>query len=304
MTRRAPKTGTVLDRILAVKAYVVARQKTDTPLADLKSRIADLPPAANFSGALRRPGVALIAEMKRASPSGGELQLDLDPRRQAAVYCSAGAAAISVLTEEKYFLGSLEDLRIVKGVAGGRGLPVLQKDFIFDEYQVYEARACGADAVLLIVAVLERSKVRDLRELAADLGLGVLVESHDESELEIAVESGAEVLGINNRNLRTLETSLEVFERLAPQVPADRVLVAESGMKGVDAVGRVARAGANAVLVGESLMRAGAGVGELARQLAAIEIGSSSPRKPRHPEVSPLTPPPREGGGTGVEALR
>ncbi|MBI4220687.1 MAG: indole-3-glycerol phosphate synthase TrpC [Chloroflexi bacterium] len=276
MTGRAPKTGTVLDRILAVKDYVVARQKTDTPLADLKARISDLPAPANFVSTLRRPGVALIAEMKRASPSGGELQLDLDPRRQAAIYASAGAAAISVLTEEKYFLGSLEDLRIVKGVASGRGLPVLQKDFVFDEYQVYEARAYGADAVLLIVAVLEGSRLRELRELAVGLGLGVLVESHDEAELEAAIRSGAEVLGINNRNLRTLETSLAVFEHLASLAPANSVLVAESGMKGVDDVRRMARAGAQAVLVGESLMRAGTGVGELARKLSAIQVGRGS----------------------------
>lgn len=272
MSARYSQTGTVLDRIMAVKEYVVARQKVDVPLAELRARIADMAPPADFAGALRRGGVALIAEMKRASPSGGELQLDLDPVLQADAYCSAGAAAISVLTEEKHFLGTLADLSAVKGLSGPRGVPVLQKDFVFDEYQVYEARAAGADAVLLIVTVLAPARVRDLHALARSLSLGVLVESHDRAELEVAVESGAAVIGINNRNLRTLATSLSVFEDLARTVPDGRVLVAESGMKSVTDVRRMARAGARAVLVGESLMRAGRGVADLVRQLSAIPV--------------------------------
>jgi indole-3-glycerol phosphate synthase len=269
---RTVSTGTVLDRILAIKEYVVARQKADVPLAELRARIADMPPPADFAGALRLDGVALIAEMKRASPSGGELQLDLDPVLQAEAYCDAGAAAISVLTEEKHFLGTLADLSAVKGVAAPRGVPVLQKDFVFDDYQVYEARAAGADAVLLIVAVLPPARVRELRALARSLGLGVLVEAHSESEIEVAVGAGADAIGINNRNLKTLVTSLDVFEGLAPSVPRDRLLVAESGMKGVEDVRRMADAGARAVLVGGSLMRAGKGVAELARQLAEIRV--------------------------------
>jgi indole-3-glycerol phosphate synthase len=272
-----PRTGTILDRIVAVKEYVVARQKSDVPLAELRARIADMSPPLQFASSLMRPGVALIAEMKRASPSGGELQLDLDPVLQAGVYCDAGAAAISVLTEEKHFLGTLADLNAVKGVAGPHGVPVLQKDFVFDDYQVFEARVAGADAILLIITILDLRRARELHALASDLGLGVLVESHDEPELEIAVGSGAAVIGINNRNLRTLVTSLDVFVGLAQKVPSDRVLVAESGMKGVEDVRRMARAGARAVLVGESLMRAGKGVEELARQLASIPV---SPRGP------------------------
>lgn len=272
MTGRLPRTGTVLDRILSVKEYVVARQKTDVPLPELRARIAGMPPTLDFAGALRRPGVALIAEMKRASPSGGELQLDLDPVLQAEAYCDAGAAAISVLTEEKHFLGTLADLSAVKGVASGRGVPILQKDFVFDDYQLYEARAAGADAILLIVMLLSRSRLSELQHLARELGLGVLVETHDESEVGTAVDSGAAVIGINNRNLRTLVTSLSVFEQLAPAVPSDRLLVAESGMKGVNDVRRMARAGARAVLVGESLMRAGKGVADLARQLSSIAV--------------------------------
>jgi indole-3-glycerol phosphate synthase len=268
------RTGTILDRILAVKEYVVARQKADVPLAELKARIADMAPPADFVAALRRPGVALIAEMKRASPSGGELQLDLDPVLQADVYCEAGAAAISVLTEEKHFLGTLADLSAVKGVAGPNGVPVLQKDFVFDDYQLFEARAAGADAILLIATMLTPARVRELHGLARDLGLGVLVESHDSEEIAVAVDSGAQVIGINNRNLRTLVTSLGVFEELARKVPSDRTLVAESGMKSVDDVRRMAKAGARAVLVGESLMRAGKGEGvsELVRQLSSIPV--------------------------------
>jgi indole-3-glycerol phosphate synthase len=272
VTDRLPRTGTVLDRILSVKEYVVARQKSDVPLEELRARIAGMAPAADFAGALRRPGVALIAEMKRASPSGGELQLDLDPVLQAEAYCDAGAAAISVLTEEKHFLGTLADLSAVKGVAGPRSVPVLQKDFVFDDYQVYEARAAGADAILLIAMLMSPSRLRRLLQLARELGLGVLVEAHDEAEVGVAVDSGAGVIGINNRNLRTLATSLSVFEQLAPAVPPDRVLVAESGMRGVDDVRRMARAGARAVLVGESLMRAGKGVADLARQLSSIAV--------------------------------
>jgi indole-3-glycerol phosphate synthase len=234
-----------------------------------------MPPPADFAAALRRPGVALIAEMKRASPSGGELQLDLDPVLQADAYCQAGAAAISVLTEEKHFLGTLADLAAVKNVAAPHRVPVLQKDFVFDDYQVYEARAAGADAILLIVTILQPARVRELHALAGALGLGVLVEAHDAQEIGTAVDSGAAVIGINNRNLRTLVTSLSVFEELAPLVPAstrDRILVAESGMKNVDDVARMARAGAQAVLVGESLMRAGRGVAELARRLSSIAV--------------------------------
>jgi indole-3-glycerol phosphate synthase len=279
MSGARARTGTVLDRIVAVKEYVVARQKGDVPLAELRARIADMPPPLKFSGALRRPGVALIAEMKRASPSGGELQLDLDPVLQAGVYCDAGAAAISVLTEEKHFLGTLADLNAVKGVAGPHGVPVLQKDFVFDDYQVFEARAAGADAILLIVTILDPRRVRELHALASNLGLGVLVEAHDAAELETAVGSGAAVIGINNRNLRSLVTSLEVFETLAHSVPPDRLLVAESGMKSVEDVRRMARAGAQAVLIGESLMRAGKGVEDLAWQLASIPVESGNPGK-------------------------
>lgn len=272
MSSRPQKTGTVLDRIMAIKEYVVARQKVDVPLEELRARIADMPPPSDFKSGLQRGGVALIAEMKRASPSGGELQLDLDPVRQAEIYCRAGAAALSVLTEEKHFLGTLTDMVSAKRVARDFGVPVLQKDFVFDDYQVYEARAAGADAILLIVTILEPARVRALHDLAAGLGLGVLVESFDEAELEVAIGAGAPLIGINNRNLRTLVTSLEVFERLAPRVPADRLLIAESGMKGVADVERMARAGARAVLVGESLMRAGAGVADLARQLSALPV--------------------------------
>ena len=186
----------------------------------------------------------------------------------AETFIDGGAAAISVLTEADHFSGSLEDLRRVKAVAGPRGVPVMEKDFVFSEYQVYEAAANGADAVLLIIAILEHDQYSDLLGLAGSLGLGVLVEVFTRSELDIALAEDPQIVGINNRNLKTLETDLSVFETLAPLVPRDRLLVAESGMKGVDDVRRMQAAGAQAVLVGESLMRAGSSVSELVSSLA------------------------------------
>jgi indole-3-glycerol phosphate synthase len=221
-----------------------------------------------------KSGISLIAEMKRSSPSAGSLDPNLDPGHRASLYCDAGAAAISVLTEQDYFSGSIDDLAAVSIIARASRVPVLRKDFIVDEYQVYEARAAGADCILLIIACLDPKQYTDLFELSTSMGMDVLVEVFDESELDIALsEAEPNILGVNNRNLKTLETSLTVFETLARKIPDDRIRVAESGMKNSSDVERMGYAGAKAVLVGESLMKAGNDVSELARAMSAIEVG-------------------------------
>ena len=267
-TYRPPATGTVLDRIVAAKTAAVERARIAVPLTEIRAAAENDPPVTRFAERLSAPGISLIAEMKRASPSGGELMPDLDPAGLASAYASAGAAAISVLTEEEFFRGSIDDMRAARAAAAPQGVAVLLKDFVFDEYQVYEARAAGADAVLLIVSIVDPARLRSLLDLTTELGMSTLVEVFDEAELETAVEAGAPMVGINNRNLRTLETSLAVFERLAPLVPEGRLLVAESGMKGPDDVRRMGAAGADAVLVGEALMRAGGDVAGLVRAIA------------------------------------
>lgn len=218
-------------------------------------------------------GISLIAEMKRSSPSAGSLDPGLDPANRASLYCDAGAAAISVLTEQDYFSGSIDDLAAVSVIARGSRVPVLRKDFIVDEYQVYEARAGGADCILLIIAILDPEQYADLFALSTSMGMDVLVEIFDEPELEMAMEVEPWIVGINNRNLKTLKTSLSVFEDLASKIPADRIRVAESGMKDAADVERMGHAGANAVLVGESLMKAGDDLRELATAMAAVEVG-------------------------------
>jgi indole-3-glycerol phosphate synthase len=226
------------------------------PGADLEARCRGLAPARDFAAALRpRAGarVRLIAEVKRRSPSKGLLRADLDPVAQARTCAAAGAAALSVLTDARYFGGSLEDLVAVRAAVDR---PVLRKEFILDEYQLWEARAAGADAVLLIVAALGPPALRDLFHAATGIGLGTLVEAHTEAELEAAISLGAPVVGVNNRNLHTLETHLETSLRLLPLIPPGPVVVSESGIATRADVERVVAAGAHAVLVGESLVRA------------------------------------------------
>lgn len=220
-----------------------------------------------------RSGVSLIAEMKRSSPSAGPLDPDLDPANRAVLYCDAGATAISVLTEQDYFSGSIDDLVAVSEAARRSRVPVLRKDFIVDPYQVFEARAAGADCILLIIAILEPENYADLFTISTSMGMDVLVEVFDESELESAMQIDPRVIGVNNRNLKTLKTSLTEFEELAVKIPPDRIRVAESGMKTAADVERMGHAGANAVLVGESLMKAGGDLGALVAAMAAVEVG-------------------------------
>ncbi len=259
----------ILGRIVEAKAGRIAEAKRLVSLAEVRAAAEQTRPGISFARALESgDGVSVISEMKRASPSAGDLDPELDPADRARAYCDAGASAISVLTEQDFFQGGIGDLRAASRVACDLGVAVLEKDFVFDEYQVYEAKASGADAVLLIVAILEQSQYLGLLDLVRSLELGALVEVFDAEELDVALYGNPEIVGVNNRNLKTLETSLDVFEQLAPSIPADSMKVAESGMKTVADVHRMGAAGADAVLVGESLMRAGGGAGELVRAMS------------------------------------
>ena len=259
------ETGTVLDRILVQTARDVAERKARTTITELRERAADRHAPVSLPQALSGPDMSVIAEFKRASPSKGKFPGDLDPASVARDYFDAGAAAISVLTDGPFFDGSMDDLSSAAAVAHGRlnPFPVLRKDFIIDEFQIFEALAIGADAILLIVAALEQTALIRLANQAAAIGLSVLVEVHDEEEMARAVDAGSKLIGVNNRDLRTFNVDLAVTERLAPLAPAGTVVVGESGIFTRDDVRRLAAAGANAVLVGESLVVAPDRVGAL-----------------------------------------
>lgn len=242
----------VLDRIVEWKRGEVAALAPRR--SELVARARDAAPARPFEAALRRGGeVALIAEIKRRSPSAGWIRPELSPAEVARLYERAGAAAISVLTDTEFFGGSAGDLAEVRSTVA---LPVLRKDFTLDPVQVWEARAIGADAVLLIARILDDVLLGELLALARELGLGALVEVHTAEELERSLAAGATVVGVNNRDLATFRTDLGVVLGLAGSVGEDRVLVAESGIRGADDVRTMGRAGVDAVLVGETLMRA------------------------------------------------
>jgi indole-3-glycerol phosphate synthase len=245
----------VLDDIVAGVRTDLAVREAALPLAELRATLADADPARDPMPHFRAPGSSVIAEVKRRSPSKGELADIPDPASLAREYAAGGAAAISVLTEQRRFGGSLADLRAVRAAVD---TPLLRKDFVVTSYQVVEARAAGADLVLLIVAALDDDTLRRLHDEARELGLTVLVEVHDEAETERAVALGAELVGVNARNLKTLAVDNDTFSRLAPLVPSDRVLVAESGISGEQDVKRFVSEGARAVLVGEALVRDGA----------------------------------------------
>ena len=285
-------TGSFLDRIMEHKRAEVARQKLKIPLAQLEAQLAGAPPPRDFAAALRRPGhVALIAEVKKASPLKGVLIERFDPLALAHTYATNGAAAISVLTDMRFFQGSLkyiegirlaqdtrhetntlEALSPVSGLASPIYCPLLRKDFIFDPYQVYEARAYGADALLLIVAALDDAALAALLALTHELGMQALVEVHDEAELKRALAAGASIVGVNNRDLRTFVTTLETTARIAAQLPADGrpVLVSESGIATPADVACVRGWGADAVLVGEGLVTA-PDIAARVRELAGVE---------------------------------
>lgn len=248
---------TFLGRIVEHKRQEVAARRARQPIADVDRAARTAPPALDFATALAAPGMRLIAEVKGASPSKGVLIEPFDPLAIARDYLAAGADAISVLTDEAFFHGSLAHLSAIKELsqALARPCPILRKDFLVDPYQVAEARAAGADAVLLIVAVLDDGELRELQDAAREYGLATLVEVHDERELERALAAGSAIVGINNRNLHTFRVDLATAERLAARVPAGVISVAESGIERASDVRRLAAAGVDAILVGEALVK-------------------------------------------------
>lgn len=246
--------STILDKIVASKRQELAAARERLSERELSKQVADAPPVRDFHAALDRPGsVQLLAEVKRASPSAGVLRADFDPVAIARLYEEHGAAAISVLTDGPFFQGSLDYLRAIRSAVA---LPLLRKDFLLEPYQVLEARAAGADAVLLIAECLEDSALAELLHATHALGMAALVELYDAANLRRVLASGARLLGINNRDLRTFVTRLEQTLELAPHVPPDRCLVSESGIRTREDVERLRAAGVRAVLVGETLMRA------------------------------------------------
>jgi indole-3-glycerol phosphate synthase len=245
----------VLDEIVANTRAEVARRKAAVPRATLERQCGALPATRDFEGVLRSApaAVRLIAEVKKASPSRGVLSSGLDPVALATTYATYGAHAISVLTDEKYFRGSLDDLRRVRAAVD---VPLLRKDFTIDEYQLWESRAAGADAVLLIVSILEPARLTELAAAAKGLGLAALVECHTAAEVDQALAVGSRIIGINNRDLATFETRISTTLELLPLIPPGPIVVSESGFFTAADVHRVVAAGAHAILVGEGLVRA------------------------------------------------
>ncbi len=244
--------GFLEDIVASTRAEVALRREAVT-LDQLRAGLEPVQRGRPFSEALVAPGVSLIAEMKRASPSRGPIRPDADVAAVVKMYEAAGASACSILTEPAFFGGSLDDLRAARAACT---LPLLRKDFIVDEYQLVEARLAGADAALLIVAALEPDELADLLHVGSELGLDCLVEVHDDEDVGIAVDAGAEIIGINNRNLKTLEVDTNTVLELLPDVPAGTVVVAESGITEYADVRPLEEAGVDAILVGEALMDA------------------------------------------------
>lgn len=244
----------ILDAIVADKRIEVAAAKERRSLAELQERIEVVDPPRNFRAALRKDGISLIAEIKRASPSKGDMLPGVEAIQLAALYEANEARAISVLTDQKYFKGTLEDLTAVHQQVA---IPCLRKEFIIDPYQIYEARAAQADAILLIVRILDDAQLKDYRQLAESLGMGVLVETHTKPEIDRAIESGAHIIGINNRDLDTLEVDVKRSLELKRHVPGGHTLVSESGIYTRKHVKMLEEGGVDAILVGESLLTSG-----------------------------------------------
>jgi indole-3-glycerol phosphate synthase len=249
----ATHTAPILDRIVAARREWIARLKDSGAAARLPELVAAAPQARDFRAALTRPGVALIAECKQRSPSGGVLQTNYDPAGLARRYAAGGAAAISVLTEPEFFGGDFDHLQAVRAAVE---VPVLCKDFLLEPVQLQAARAAGADAVLLIVALLDDEALMVLHRQARSLGMQALVEAHEEAELDRALRLGATLIGINNRDLTSMRSDKETTARLRARVPAERLVISESGIDSAADIDELARLGVNAALVGESLLRA------------------------------------------------
>ena len=265
---------TILDQIVATKRQEIERAKAETPEAMLRQQLAGAPPVRDFFAAVAgAPPIRLIAEVKKASPSKGVIRADFHPVEIAQIYQQHGAACISVLTDRPYFQGSLDDLRQIRARVD---LPLLRKDFIVDPYQVVEARVHGADAVLLIAECLDDGSLARLHDTVVELGMTPLVELYEPENLARVVNVGARLIGINNRDLRTFEVDLAHTLRLLPEIPRDRVVVGESGIRSrADAV-RLESAGVGAILVGETLMarlNIGAAVDELLKKVPGTKFG-------------------------------
>jgi indole-3-glycerol phosphate synthase len=243
----------MLNKIVAEKRKEITQRKRSSPLSELKERIARREAPLDFASALRGDGIRLIAEIKRASPSRGVLCPNFNPVALARTYADNGAAAISVLTETNYFQGSLDHMVAVREEVA---LPLLRKDFVLDPYQVYESRACGADALLLIMAILSQAQLEELLSLSRDLGLSCLAEVHNEGEVERALDSGAEIIGINNRDLNTFKVDINTTLRLRPLISEGKIVVSESGISNRSDVEKLKSWGVNAVLIGEALVTA------------------------------------------------
>ncbi len=253
------ETEMILEEIVQSKRESLRQRKREMPLRELKRRCADMTrKPIDLASALRGDDIRLIAEVKKASPSKGVINADIDPVKLATTYAANGASAISILTEEKYFKGSIDYLLAIREAFDAKKIrvPLLRKDFIFDPYQIYESRACGADALLLIVAILDDDDLIKLINLSYTLGMKCLVEVHDKSELKRAVASGCRIIGINNRNLKTFEVDLRTTERLRPFVPDDCIVVSESGIRRRADVEKLRQWKVTAMLVGEVLSAA------------------------------------------------
>ncbi|MFC1965875.1 indole-3-glycerol phosphate synthase TrpC [Chloroflexota bacterium] len=246
----------ILDKIVAGKLLELEARKSSFPLADLRRAAKRQSPPLDLASALQGDSIRLITEVKKASPSKGVIRSDFDPVEIAQTYARNGASAISVLTEARYFQGSLNHLKDIKEALGNDKLPLLRKDFLCDPYQIYESRAYGADSLLLIVAILTPEQLDELIGLSHQLGMSCLVEVHNEAELEIVLKSQARIIGINNRDLKTFTVDLATTERLRPLIPTDRIVVSESGIKDRVDLEKLKDWGVDAALIGESLMSA------------------------------------------------
>jgi len=246
--------GMFLDKIVAEKIDEIKQRQKSFPLPELEAAIKEKPSPLDLAAALKGDDLRLIAEIKRASPSRGVLSPNLDPVKLAQTYAQCGAAAISVLTESRYFGGSGEDLEAIRRELPK--IPLLRKDFILKPYQIYESRAWGADALLLIVAILDDSQLKELLSLSHELGMKCLVEVHNEEELKRALAINAEIIGINNRHLDTMAVDINVTQNLRPLITPGQIAVSESGIKGREDIQRLRELGVNAVLIGEALVTA------------------------------------------------
>lgn len=256
----------ILDEIVANKRIELDAAMQRVPLEKISAAAHRAPSTLSLASAIKGKKVKLIAEVKKASPSRGLIRPDFDPVKIALIYAEHGAAAISVLTESKYFQGSLDYLQSIKFGLGTRRLPLIRKDFIFHPYQVYEARAYGADSLLLIASLFDTFSLKDLLGFARHLSMDCLVEVHDEADLQKAIDCGAGIIGINNRDLRTFKVDMAVTRRLRPLIPADRLVVSESGIQSARDIAEMQELKVNAVLIGEALMASpdiSAKIGEL-----------------------------------------